>query len=179
MKIHYRYIDSPVGMLTLATADAGLHAIEFPQDSYFLPRDGWQEGDHPLLRRAQAQLDEYFAGHRRAFDLPLAPQGTPFQRQVWFALADIPYGRTVSYAQLAATLDRPTATRAVGAANGRNPLPIVLPCHRVIGANGALTGFSGGLPTKRFLLELEGALPRETRAEDLFAGAPGRFRVAD
>lgn len=169
MSIRYREIDSPVGTLTLAAGDAGLHAIEFPQDSSPLPRDDWQEGDHPLLDRAQAQLDEYFAGRRRRFDLPLAPLGTAFQRQVWSALADIPFGHTVSYAQLATQLGRPRATRAVGAANGRNPLPIVLPCHRVIGANGALTGFSGGLPTKRFLLELEGALPRQAAPVDLFA----------
>ncbi|AKC85663.1 methylated-DNA--[protein]-cysteine S-methyltransferase [Pseudoxanthomonas suwonensis] len=168
--IHYHRIDSPVGPLTIAASDAGLHAIEFPSNRHPVRRDrDWREGDHPLLRRAQAQLDEYFAGERRTFDLPLAPQGTPFQREVWFALAAIPYGETASYAQLAARVDRPSATRAVGAANGRNPLPIVLPCHRVIGADGSLTGFGGGLPTKRFLLELEGALPRETPAPDLFA----------
>lgn len=169
--IRFRHIDSPVGALTIAASDAGLHAIEFPGDSYLLPRRDWREGDHPLLARAQAQLDEYFTGSRKRFDLPLAPQGTPFQRQVWFALATIPYGQTRSYAQIAAQLQRPTATRAVGAANGRNPLPIVLPCHRVIGADGSLTGFSGGLPTKRFLLELEGALPRQAPAPDLFAGS--------
>src|SRR5690606_32442185 len=95
----------------------------------------------------------------RAFDLPLAPHGTEFQRDVWWRLAEIPFGQTISYAQLAARVGKPTATRAVGAANGRNPLPIVLPCHRVIGANGSLTGFGGGLPTKQFLLRLEGALP--------------------
>ena len=170
--IRFRHFDSPVGTLTIAASDAGLHAIEFPGDSYLLPRRDWREGDHPLLRRAQAQLDAYFAGTRRDFDLPLAPRGTPFQRQVWFALASIPYSGTASYAQLAARVDRPAATRAVGAANGRNPLPIVLPCHRVIGADGSLTGFGGGLPTKRFLLELEGALPRETPAPALFPGRP-------
>ena len=172
-RIHYRRIDSPVGTLTVAAGDAGLHAIEFPGDSWMLPRDGWHEGDHPVLRAAQAQLDAYFEARRRDFDLPLAPQGTAFQRQVWFALATIPYGQTRSYAQIAAQLQRPTATRAVGAANGRNPLPIVLPCHRVIGADGSLTGFSGGLPTKRFLLELEGALPREA-GSDLFSSADQR-----
>ena len=119
-----------------------------------------------MLQQAQRQLDEYFAGQRRAFELPLAPQGTPFQREVWLALADIPYGQTMSYAQLAAKLSRPTASRAVGAANGRNPLGILLPCHRVVGAKGSLTGFSGGLAAKRFLLELEGALPKP--AADLF-----------
>lgn len=169
MTIHFRQIDSPLGPLTVSASDAGLHALEFPQDSWFLPRDGWREADHPLLSRARLQLDEYFAGRRRAFDLPLAPQGTPFQREVWFALADIPYGQTRTYAQLATRLGRPTASRAVGAANGRNPLGILLPCHRVVGANGALTGFSGGLEAKRFLLELEGALPKP--AADLFGQA--------
>src|SRR3546814_636105 len=120
---------------------------------------------HPLLRQARQQLDEYFAGDRVTFDLPLAPRGTAFQCGVWQMLASIPYGDTISYAQLATRVGKPSATRAVGAANGRNPLPIVLPCHRVIGADGSLTGFGGGLPTKRFLLQLEGALPRD----DLFA----------
>ncbi|KRG85525.1 cysteine methyltransferase [Stenotrophomonas daejeonensis] len=169
MTIHFRQIDSPLGPLTVSASENGLHAVEFPEDDWFLPRDGWREADHPLLSRARVQLDEYFAGHRRAFDLPLAPQGTPFQREVWFALADIPYGQTSTYAQLAARLGRPGASRAVGAANGRNPLGIILPCHRVVGANGALTGFSGGLEAKRFLLELEGALPKP--ATDLFGQA--------
>jgi methylated-DNA-[protein]-cysteine S-methyltransferase len=166
--IHYRRVDSPVGVLTIAATDAGLHAIEFPSNRHPQKREGWREGDHPLLDQAQAQLEEYFAGERQAFELPLAPQGTPFQREVWFALAAIPYGETASYAQLAARVERPAAMRAVGAANGRNPLPIVLPCHRVIGADGSHTGFGGGLPTKRFLLELEGALPQATTPEDLF-----------
>jgi len=175
MTIHFRHIDSPLGPLTVSTRDDGLLALEFPQDAWFLPRDGWRQGDHPLLRRAQVQLDEYFAGARRAFELPLAPQGTPFQRLVWFALADIPYGQTTSYARLAARLGRPTATRAVGAANGRNPLGIILPCHRVIGANGALTGFSGGLAAKQFLLRLEGALPGAA-PYDLFGNDAGATR---
>ncbi|MGX9719723.1 methylated-DNA--[protein]-cysteine S-methyltransferase [Stenotrophomonas acidaminiphila] len=175
MTIHFRRIDSPLGPLTVSATDHGLFALEFPQDAWFLPREGWREGDHPLLRRARGQLDEYFAGARRSFDLPLAPRGTPFQRQVWFALADVPYGQTTSYAQLAARLGRPTAARAVGAANGRNPLGIVLPCHRVIGANGALTGFSGGLAAKQFLLRLEGALPAAD-AGDLFGNAAGAIR---
>jgi methylated-DNA-[protein]-cysteine S-methyltransferase len=125
----------------------------------------WREGESELLERARRQLAEYFAGKRRTFDLPLAPHGTEFQCAVWRALADIPYGETISYAQLATRVGKPTATRAVGAANGRNPLPIVLPCHRVIGADGSLTGFGGGLPTKQFLLRLEGAL----QADELFA----------
>ena len=167
--IFCRRIDSPVGPLMLAADDAGLRHIEFRDNRHPADRTDWHGGEHPILQTAETQLAEYFAGSRRDFDLPLAPQGTPFQRQVWFALATIPYGQTRSYAQIAAQLQRPTATRAVGAANGRNPLPIVLPCHRVIGADGSLTGFSGGLPTKRFLLELEGVLPRQAPAPDLFA----------
>lgn len=165
--ILHRYIDSPVGPLLIAGNDTGLQLIEFHAPRHPMPRDeGWREGDHVVLRQAQAQLAEYFTGKRRGFDLPLAPRGTEFQRQVWWELASIPFGGTISYAELAQRVGRPTATRAVGAANGRNPLPIVLPCHRVIGADGSLTGFGGGLPTKQFLLQLEGALPREV---DLFA----------
>lgn len=161
MSVRYAHLPSPVGALLVAASDAGLHAIEFPDNRHPVRRLGdWRAGPHPLIDAARAQLDAYFAGTLRRFDLPLAPHGTPFQLAVWQALADIPYGATASYAQLAARVGRPSATRAVGAANGRNPLPIVLPCHRVIGADGALTGFGGGLPTKRFLLELEGALPR-------------------
>ena len=160
MTIHYTRIDSPIGPLLLAASDAGMHAIEFQDAKHRVKRgDDWEQSGHSQLERARRQLEEYFAGKRRSFDLPLAPQGTPFQRQVWQTLAGIGYGETLSYGQLAARVGRPTASRAVGAANGRNPLPIVLPCHRVIGADGSLTGFGGGLPTKRFLLRLEGALP--------------------
>lgn len=164
--IRYTTIDSPVGPLLLAASDDGLHLIEFHESRHRVSRGpDWEVGDHALLRDAVRQLDEYFAGRRRAFDLPLAPRGTPFQCAVWRTLSGIPFGETISYAQLAQRVGKPTAMRAVGAANGRNPLPIVLPCHRVIGADGSLTGFGGGLPTKRFLLQLEGALPRD----DLFA----------
>jgi len=166
--IFHRIHDSPVGPLRLAASDDGLHAIEFHAPRHAVPRDArWCEGDHPMLDVVAAQLDQYFAGERRRFDLPLSPEGTAFQRAVWHALAKIPFGETISYAQLAAHIGKPTSVRAVGAANGRNPIPIVLPCHRVIGADGSLTGFGGGLPTKRFLLELEGALP--AAATDLFA----------
>jgi methylated-DNA-[protein]-cysteine S-methyltransferase len=163
--IRYLHTDSPVGPLLLAADDEGLRLIEFHAPRHPMPRGAdWREGDNAVLAATRAQLGEYFAGTRRSFDLPLAPQGTEFQRAVWWTLAEIPYGETISYAQLAARVDKPSATRAVGAANGRNPLPIVLPCHRVIGADGSLTGFGGGLPTKQFLLALEGALP----APDLF-----------
>ena len=169
MSVRTTFIDSPVGPLFVAADDAGLRAVEFRDNRHPVKRDGdWREGDDAVLRMARAQFGEYFAGRRRDFDLPLSPRGTEFQRTVWTTLATIPYGETISYAQLAARVGRPSATRAVGAANGRNPLPIVLPCHRVIGADGSLTGFGGGLPTKQFLLKLEGALPAEF---DLF-GSP-------
>jgi len=162
----YDTYDSPVGPLLLAADDDGLRLVEFHESRHRIRREAdWREGDHAVLRATRAQLGEYFAGRRRTFELPLAPRGTEFQRAVWHMLATIPFGSTISYAQLAAKVGKPSAMRAVGAANGRNPLPIVLPCHRVIGADGSLTGFGGGLPTKQFLLELEGALPRA----DLFA----------
>jgi methylated-DNA-[protein]-cysteine S-methyltransferase len=157
---------SPVGPLFLAADDDGLHLIEFVSPSHPMPRGpDWREGDHAVLRETRRQLEDYFTGTRRTFDLPLAPRGTGFQLEVWQALRDIPYGETISYATLARRIAKPGASRAVGAANGRNPLPIVVPCHRVIGADGSLTGFGGGLPTKQYLLTLEGALPA---SEDLF-----------
>lgn len=160
MTIFHRAIPSPVGPLRIAASDAGLHGIEFPGNRHPVKQPTpWEACDHPLLHETQAQLDAYFGGRLKVFHLPLAPRGTAFQEQVWMMLAAIPYGRTWSYRELASALGKPTATRAVGAANGRNPLPIVLPCHRVIGANGDLTGFGGGLPTKHFLLRLEDALP--------------------
>ncbi|MEG3792668.1 methylated-DNA--[protein]-cysteine S-methyltransferase [Lysobacter sp. CCNWLW3] len=164
--ITYRHIPSPVGRLLLASGEDGLRLIEFEAPWHPAWVDArWQQGDNALLRETQKQLDEYFAGRRREFDLPLAPHGTAFQLQCWRTLALIPWGETWSYGQMARHMGQASAMRAVGAANGRNPLPIVLPCHRVIGADGSLTGFGGGLPTKRFLLELEGAL---APANDLF-----------
>lgn len=158
--MRYSVIPSPVGPLLLAADEAGLRLIEFDSPRHPVSRDSdWQRADDDaLLREAAAQLGDYFAGKRRTFDLPLAPQGTDFQLDVWQALRAIPYGETISYAQLATRIGKPSAMRAVGAANGRNPLPIVVPCHRVIGADGTLTGFGGGLPTKHFLLKLEGAI---------------------
>jgi methylated-DNA-[protein]-cysteine S-methyltransferase len=170
----YQFIPSPVGPLLLAADAHGLRLVEFDSPKHPMGRgDDWREGDNEVLREARAQLDDYFAGKRRTFDLPLAPRGTEFQCEVWHTLATIPYGETISYAQLATRVGKPSAMRAVGAANGRNPLPIVLPCHRVIGKDGSLTGFGGGLPTKQFLLSLEGALPRE----DLFA-QPDKVSIA-
>ena len=154
----FMHMPTPIGVLTLAADDEGLRRIDFPPPRPPPAGGDWREGDSDVLREARRQLEQYFAGERRDFDLPLSPRGTEFQREVWLTLARIPYGETWSYRDLAQRIGRPSATRAVGAANGRNPLPIVLPCHRVIGADGSLTGFGGGLPTKAFLLRLEGAM---------------------
>lgn len=153
-------VATPIGPLTLEAGDAGLSTVWFGARP---PRDDAPRGEHPVLDAARAQLAEYFAGERRAFDLPLdLSGGTDFQRDAWLALADIPYGETTTYGAQARRIGRADAVRAVGAANGQNPLPVVLPCHRVIGANGALTGFGGGLPVKRALLDLEaGVRPLE------------------
>jgi methylated-DNA-[protein]-cysteine S-methyltransferase len=163
--MNYTYLDSPLGELLLAGEDGALHLISFPSGKSGervrrRPERDWTEDAKPF-RAAAKQLGEYFAGRRERFDLPLAPTGTEFQLSVWQGLRKIPYGRTWSYAELARRIGRPRAMRAVGAANGANPLPIVVPCHRVIGADGSLTGFGGGLPAKRLLLELEGALDSE------------------
>ncbi len=154
--MNYRYLDTPIGRLRLVSTGSHLASIEF-EHRHGKPGTDTETTD-AVLELAAAQLLEYFAGRRRQFELPLAAAGTAFQRQVWDTLAAIPWGELRSYADIARAIDRPTAVRAVGAANGRNPLPIVVPCHRVIGSNGSLTGFAGGLGTKRRLLELEGSL---------------------
>jgi len=154
----YRKIDSPVGTLTLVASKHHLVAIAWQGESDAAPFGAAPEGDpHPVLEETERQLRAYFAGELQAFDLPLDFRGTDFQRQVWQALLAIPFGETRSYRDIAVALGRPTATRAVGAANGANPIPIVAPCHRVVGANGSLTGFGGGLENKAFLLDLESA----------------------
>ena len=149
--------DTPVGRLLLAGDAAGLKRVHFQSGPHPLrPPAEWREDARPFAAVC-VQLEEYFSGARRAFTLPLAPVGTAFQLAVWQALKTIPYGETLSYAQLARRLGRTGSARAVGLANGANPLPIIVPCHRVIGADGSLTGFGGGLPIKRALLALEGA----------------------
>jgi methylated-DNA-[protein]-cysteine S-methyltransferase len=160
-------VDSPVGRLYLAATDEGLTHILFLAGTDDEPpaRPGTGEAAR-VVRETARQLAEYFSGGRTRFDVPLAPVGTPFQIAAWTGLADIPYGRTISYAELARRLRRPTAVRAVGAANGANPIPIILPCHRVIGADGSLAGYGGGLDTKRRLLSLEGVEVQETLAFD-------------
>ena len=159
--VRFEVFGTAVGPLTIAADDEGLRHIEFSTNRHPASREGWTPVDPAarptVLVEARRQLGEYFAGTRRTFDLPLSLHGSPFQVEVWRTLAEIPYGRTWSYSELARTIGKPLAVRAVGAANGRNPIPIVLPCHRVIGADGSLTGFGGGLPIKEALLRLEGA----------------------
>jgi len=158
--MNYRYIPSPIGNLLLAGDSSGLCFIGFPEGKgQVLPQPHWQLSEH-CFAEAEQQLRQYFAGERQQFDLDLAPNGTAFQLAVLTALEEIPCGETRSYADIAQRIGRPQAVRAVGAANGRNPLPIVIPCHRVIGKDGSLTGFGGGLAAKTFLLQLEGALPQ-------------------
>ncbi|HEX2128526.1 MAG TPA: methylated-DNA--[protein]-cysteine S-methyltransferase [Solirubrobacterales bacterium] len=151
----YTTFASPVGELLLAGSERALSGL-WMQDGERPRRvgDGWVRAERPFAT-ARAQLAEYFAGERREFDLVLDPRGTPFQQGVWRALTEIPYGSTVSYGELAGRLGCPAASRAVGAANGLNPISIVIPCHRVVGTRGELTGYAGGLERKRLLLELE------------------------
>jgi methylated-DNA-[protein]-cysteine S-methyltransferase len=158
--VTFRHLDTPVGRLLLARDGAGLRLIHFDghsgvgADLQVGPSPDWSHDD-AAFGDVVSQLGEYFDGRRRQFDLPLAPAGTPFQQRVWSALLDIPYGDTISYGELASRIGRKSASRAVGLANGSNPLPIVIPCHRVIGANGKLTGYGGGLAIKERLLAHE------------------------
>jgi methylated-DNA-[protein]-cysteine S-methyltransferase len=153
-------LDSPVGELLLTTDGQALTGLYFsPHKGREMHGDGSRDDDHPVLAAARDQLRAYAAGDRREFDLPVSFSGTAFQQRVWTALTDIPYGRTESYGALAARLGLPAgASRAVGLANGANPVSIVVPCHRVIGADGSLTGYGGGMERKRFLLDLEADL---------------------
>jgi methylated-DNA-[protein]-cysteine S-methyltransferase len=154
-KLSYAYFDSPVGALLLAGDSNRLHLIAFPSEGRkHKPEAGWRHDRAPFTE-AFRQLTAYFAGELTRFRLPLRFAGTDFQNQVWTALCDIPFGETVSYGALAARIGRPTAYRAVGSANGANPLPIVVPCHRVIGSDKSLTGFGGGIEVKQFLLDHE------------------------
>lgn len=165
---YFRMIATPVGELKLVASDSGLAGIlwenDDPKRTRFLPQV--QDDDHPVLRETGRQLKAYFAGERRDFELPLDFVGTDFQKKVWQALIAIPFGETRSYSQIAREIGHPLAVRAVGAANGRNPLSIVAPCHRVIGSNGKLTGFAGGLDIKAFLLSLERPQPSLALSEE-------------
>ncbi len=155
LELSYGYFESPVGRVLVAGDADHVHLISFASERPVVePRPGWRRDDAQFAEVFR-QLEAYFAGELTRFDLPLRFAGTAFQNQVWRALCGIPFGATTTYGSLAARLGRPTASRAVGAANGANPLPIVVPCHRVIGANGSLTGFAGGIEIKKFLLDLE------------------------
>jgi methylated-DNA-[protein]-cysteine S-methyltransferase len=151
----YTYLASPLGKLLLTSDGEGLTGIQFPRHHPSQPPAYWKR-DPQRFNEACRQLRAYFAGELRDFDLPLAMAGSPFERRVWNALRKVPHGKTVSYGHIAARIGQPKACRAVGLANGKNPIPIVVPCHRVIGADGSLAGYGGGLDTKRWLLELEG-----------------------
>lgn len=151
----YRIIHSPLGKITLQASQSGLTGLWFDIQKTQPAELGSNETQHPLLDLASTQLAEYFAGQRQRFNLPLAASGTPFQQRVWAALGQIPYGETCSYQTLAAAIGNPKAVRAVGLANGANPIGLIVPCHRVIGKNGRLTGYAGGLANKAWLLDFE------------------------
>ncbi|HEU4839727.1 MAG TPA: methylated-DNA--[protein]-cysteine S-methyltransferase [Micavibrio sp.] len=158
MSYVFRTMPSPVGELTLVAGARGLSGILWENDKAGRVRLGgmWEDKSQPVLAAAARQLEEYFAGKRKVFSVPLDFQGTDFQKKVWQALLTIPFGETRSYAQIANQIDNPKSVRAVGAANGKNPISIIAPCHRVIGSNGDLTGFAGGIAAKTLLLSLEG-----------------------
>ncbi|KIG14984.1 Methylated-DNA--protein-cysteine methyltransferase [Enhygromyxa salina] len=155
--LHQRLVTTPIDRLRLVASSRGLVGVYFPDHRAASPPNYPEADEHPVLDLAVAELREYFSGTRRAFTIPLEPRGTEFQRLVWAALADIEFAGTRSYGQLASAIGRPRSARAVGAANARNPLSLVLPCHRVVGTNGALTGYAGGLERKRWLLAHERA----------------------
>lgn len=158
--MYHHTLDTPIGGLLLVGDADALHGVYFQDGKRgpHQPDKAWERSDKPF-REVLKQLKAYFAGRLTEFDLPLSPHGTEFQLKVWSALRTIPYGETWSYGELARRIRKPAASRAVGAANGQNPIPVIVPCHRVIGADGSLTGFGGGLPIKQKLLALEGALP--------------------
>jgi len=158
MQLEYTYTQSAVGQLLLAGEGKVLHYLGFPTGKMALsPASDWTF-NRLAFKSIRKQIEAYFAGECKQFDMTIAPFGTEFQMQVLSALQQIPYGQTRSYKDIARVIDRPKAWRAVGAANGRNPIPLIIPCHRVIGANGSLTGFAGGKDTKAFLLRLEGSI---------------------
>lgn len=152
---HYCYMDSPLGLLMLAGCSRGLRLVNFPKGSQARkPLPHWQSGQS-LFTHAQQELNDYFAGNLQVFTTPILLEGTVFQKQVWEALCGVSYGQLASYGDIAKSLKKPGAARAVGGANNANPIPIIVPCHRIIGADKSLTGFGGGLPTKKFLLDHE------------------------
>lgn len=151
--MYHHWYQSPFGKLLITGNQTAVTGISFPNKSV-TPKEHWP-ANASQFKDVSDQLDHYFAGTLKTFNIPLAPKGTAFQQSVWTQLMTIPYGQTTSYGAIAKQLSNPKAMRAVGSANGRNPIPVIIPCHRVIGSNGSLTGFGGGLPTKSFLLDLE------------------------
>ena len=157
MATYYQLHDSPVGELLLISNGEALSALHMTAGKYVPAVNAdWLRAEQPVLTQTRRELDEYFDGKRHVFSMPLAPSGTAFQKQAWIALTKIPFGEKRTYGQQAAIIGRPKAARAIGAANGKNPIGIIVPCHRVIGADGTLTGYAGGLHNKEFLLKLEG-----------------------
>ncbi|MCL9780154.1 methylated-DNA--[protein]-cysteine S-methyltransferase [Vibrio sp. S4M6] len=154
----YACIESPLGVITIQVNDEGVLGVWFESQTTQPEQLGSQSDDCPIINKVKQQLDEYFSRQRTSFDLPLAAQGTKFQTQVWHALTTIPYGTSISYQELAERIGNPKAVRAVGLANGKNPISIIVPCHRVIGKNGKLTGYAGGMDRKMKLLKLEGVM---------------------
>lgn len=187
--MYYDWMESPLDALLIVADESALRMISFSRGRYpGKVEDGWRRGGM-VVAETRRQLDEYFAGRRKDFHLPVAPAGTPFQVRAWRALRDIPYGETRSYGEQARALGQPAAVRAVGAANGRNPIPIVIPCHRVIGGDGRLTGYAGGLDIKKHLLDLERrhldaghrdtrTRPRSAATADLFGRETGQRHAA-
>ncbi|WP_051670331.1 methylated-DNA--[protein]-cysteine S-methyltransferase [Bryobacter aggregatus] len=169
--IYVRHFDSPLGRITLSTDGESLIGFAFEEERHPVDRSGASEEPVAILLDAERQVQEYLGGWRKSFDLPLRPAGTDFQRRVWEELLRIPFGQTISYMELAQRIGNPKAVRAVGLANGRNPISLIIPCHRVIGANGDLTGYGGGLPRKEFLLRHEGIPVKSDRQASLWPAA--------
>ncbi|MFA0087871.1 cysteine methyltransferase [Vibrio sp. 10N.286.49.C2] len=153
--IFYTIVNSPLGQVTIQATDQGLTGLWFEEQTTQPNELGEERATHPVLLLTKQQLGEYFSGDRKTFDVPLAAIGTPFQNQVWKALCDVPFGQAISYQELAERIGNPKAVRAVGSANGKNPISVIVPCHRVIGKSGQLTGYAGGVERKKALLKLE------------------------
>ncbi|HWA38918.1 MAG TPA: methylated-DNA--[protein]-cysteine S-methyltransferase [Burkholderiales bacterium] len=164
----YDYLETPLGRMLLVSSEKGLCGAHFVGQKYFPKLDpSWKREKS----RASRELEEYFSGRRKKFDLPLAAEGTPFQRAVWREIAKVPFGETITYAELARRAGFPGSARAAGAATGRNPIGVIVPCHRIVGTNGSLTGYAGGLDRKKALLALEGLAPSPSRRRPLRAAA--------
>ncbi|MBE0619421.1 MAG: methylated-DNA--[protein]-cysteine S-methyltransferase [Burkholderiales bacterium] len=159
---YYDFHVSPHGQMLLVADDAGLCGVYFRGQKYYPQVESplRRDAQHPMLRQTQRELSEYFAGERKCFEVALAPEGTPFQRSVWKAISTVGFGQTISYSELARRAGCPGSARAAGAATGRNPIGVIVPCHRIVGADGSLTGYAGGLPIKRALLALEAEMPQ-------------------